>query len=405
MVGISFSCFVFTGLIPQYVQQWLWIGHGFYVYALVLTGLAYSLFENQKEVWVKNLPLCLVFIYVNLFSLLLIYQGFVRKVYLIDIMFPYMNFLVFIIFYRLCLNLGRAEIEKILDGLRMVVIITCVTCTLQVLGLSQFFNLLSEDYLKFYEHEYNNLVVGFIGNPTLLSGYLAMCIPLFLYRRTREDWLGLALLLTVLLFAGTKAGEPALSGMIVAWVIFFFYCPKKWVYILLTTLFVLCITPFIPHFMFSDSGRVKWIMEALPYMKAQFVTGYGLGAVGNLYKQGKISTQNLHVEYLQYIFELGLIGLILILNCIKSFLEIYTNDSLMKCLKAVVIGFIVNCFFNYHSHLWMSNLLAMFCYASFFAIENENIQGEHNVRKHTVGNKKFCFGHHSADQCPDRYAR
>jgi len=77
------------------------------------------------------------------------------------------------------------------------------------------------------------------------------------------------------------------------------------------------------------------------------------------------NARHVHMEYLQYAVEAGLIGLVLIMNVINSFFNKVATNKTELCLKACVLGFLVSCCFNYPTRLWLPALWAMFFYSAF----------------------------------------
>jgi len=251
--------------------------------------------------------------------------------------------------------------------MKYVVVVNLMVCVLQLFGLSQFFELLFKN-----SSHLNSIVVGFIGNGTHLSGFLASSIPLFLIEGKREDWLCLTLLLIILFFTGTTFGDPSISGFVVSYLIFLnFYKTKKikWLLLCLPILILL----FQKGNLFAFSGRIElWItfwkkFHILP------ITGQGLGAVDFFARNSNIKFHHLHQEFFQVLFELGVIGFVLVVNVIKSFFEKTAQTRTQVAVKSCVLGFLVSCCFNYPAHLWVPATWAMFFYAAFEILNKEEI--------------------------------
>jgi len=80
------------------------------------------------------------------------------------------------------------------------------------------------------------------------------------------------------------------------------------------------------------------------------------------------------MEFFQYLLEIGLIGFILIINLVKSFIEVKIEDRLELVLKSMVVGFLISCCFNYPSHLWLPATRAIASYASLMVLkEDKNV--------------------------------
>jgi hypothetical protein len=96
-----------------------------------------------------------------------------------------------------------------------------------------------------------------------------------------------------------------------------------------------------------------------------------------LYQQTPLpNLRHFHMEYVQFLLEIGFIGLILIIAFIKKFLEIQSTSILMFAVKLIFIGFLISCCFNYPAHLWMTSVYACFAYAAFMVLK----RGDTNAR-------------------------
>ena len=179
----------------------------------------------------------------------------------------------------------------------------------------------------------------------------------------------------VLLHTGTTIGDPSISGFVVITILFFYFFKhdKRAMMLLaaLIGLFVIAI-PHIPTIFFKPQGRLPVWAAYWPYFKQYAVTGTGLGSVrlvhNTIYKPLGGEVTQLHLEYYQFAFELGLVGLGLILNLIYSFFRKIAEDKLQLALKAMVIGFLLSCFFNFPAHLWLPSIWTGFAYAGFITI-------------------------------------
>lgn len=373
LLGISFAPFIFP-MLDIWHAQGLWVQLG-----LVL-AFSFSFFDNSRAVRVINIPLALLHGWVALMTLWMAYQLQLLNKSNHTVVYPYFNFLVLLIFYKLVIqHLSCIKIQRILNWLKYIVIITLITAALQKFGLSQFFKLLIANH-----HSHNNIVVGFIGNGTHLSGYLGMCVPLFLMRINRENIIALVLMALVMMFTGTTINDPAISGYIVAWLVIAYYLfvkNKKGLIIWLGSTFVvgylayLVLDKDILLTFFGDNGRLGFWRYYWDIFRQSFpITGLGLGKLNRVHALTPFpGGRHLHLEYYHFMFELGIVGLVLILNLIKRFFEIRAKTETQFTLKLIVFGFCVSCCFNYPAHLWMTSTLAMFAYASFFALKNEEI--------------------------------
>lgn len=362
LVGISAAPFLFQKLD-------IWHAQGLWVQLMIMVCFSWSFFEKPRKIGKRNVPLGLLHLWVGLFTWFMCYRSQLIGKYDIAHFFPYFNFLCLMVFYHLIVSyLNRAQVEKILVYLKYVVLVTLFTCVLQIFGLGQFFQLL------FKHHSLNNIVTGFLGNGTHLSGFLASCIPLFLWKAKREDWLAVVLTLLVLFFTSTTKNDPAISGYVVGLAIFIYFFRSIW-WVLLVPIGV---TAYMssPKF-FGFNGRIAIWKEYLELFKQVAVTGAGLGTVNQIFKKTASPTaRHLHMEFFHFTFELGVLGGILIINLIKEFFQIRAKDRTETVLKAMVLGFLVSSCFNYPAHLWLPSTVALFCYASLFSLKNEVTYGK-----------------------------
>jgi len=369
-----------------------WHAQGFWVQTGILVLFSWSFFENGNKVFLKNKPLGLLTLWVGLQTAYFCFLAQSIQKYDTSHFLPYFNFLCLLIMYQMVIShLDKKKIEKILEYMRWMLIGTCFVCVLQFFGLSQVFELAKTNYLQLSQFN-NNLVVGFSGNGTHLSGFLASCIPLLFLKRSRENVLILILLLLILTQTGTSKNDPSASGFIVALCIGYYYLYFKnrktfWV-VFLFSIFTFCVlfvifnnNPMFVKFI-SLGGRLDIWKFYYPLFRIYSMAGTGLGTVNRIFLNVKDVTnfatsipkaRHLHLEYYHFVLELGIIGLILILNLIKNFFSFRNNGNIVFVLKAMVIGFLVSSLFNFPAHLWLPSTYAMFAYASLNAIKNEEL--------------------------------
>lgn len=353
----------------------LWLSHGLWVQTGVMIAFSYSFFEKPIRS-VQNKPIGLLHFWVGLYTAFICLQTQYLNKYDIKHFFPYFNFLCLLMFYKFVTEyLTRKDIERVLKWMRYVVIITLFLCVLQKFHLAQYFEMLYVDTPKMWNN-HNNPVVGFIGNGTHLSGFLASTVPLFLWKSKREDWLVLMLMFLVLFYTGTSLGDPAISGFIifVALLLYFYKNKKKITFVILGILSLggMIIYPNLPDNFLGMNGRIGYWKYYFGIFKQMPVSGIGLGSMSVIFKNTSFpELQKLHMEFLHYLLEIGIIGLVLILNVVKRFFEVKTEDRLELVLKSMVVGFLISCCFNYPSHLWLPSVFAIFAYASLMTLKED----------------------------------
>jgi len=372
--GISFAPFVLLKLD-------VWHAQGLFAQSMIMLMFSASFFIRRREVNVKNVPLGLLHLWIGAYTAVIVYVFQSAVTYsaknLFFYFFPYFNFLCVVVFYNIIVtHLYRSDIEKILSAMRWAAIVTLLTCVLQIFDLSQFFKLL-HNWPPEQDKYFNNTVVGFIGNPTHLSGFLASMAPLFLWKSKREDWLCLILMFLVLFHTGTTAGDPSISGFVImAAVLLYMTKSNKQVFIGICCLLVgagLLALNFMPAKFFQPTGRIAIWQHYWDILHGgRAVTGEGLGTMQLLRASSPVpNAMHMHMEYFHYFFEIGIVGVLLILYMIKEFFTIHAVDKTERVLKTMVLAFLVSGCFNFPSHLWMPSIWAMASYGFLFCIKNE----------------------------------
>jgi hypothetical protein len=364
-------------LFPLFVHApSVWHVQGIYVQSCILIMFCWTFFEKQKFIEPKNIPIGLLALWVGALTTFICFLAQMRGKIDVHHFFPFFNFLCLLFMYRVIVRyLNKGQLELTQAYLRWVYIGTMVLCVLQYFGLSQFFTLLHPDYqdgnLK------NNLVSGMIGNGTHLAGFLGIGVPLFLTWK-REDMLCLSLLGIILLtMTGETKGDIAVSGIVVAvtTMSYYFWQANKrgfWTFVFILASGIWVTTQILPDGkivqLLNDNGRFGWWSRYWELAKPMFMTGAGLGSVELVSRKTDLP-QKLHFEYLQFLVEIGLIGVVLIGNAVYWFMGIKAKTREAMVYKAMVFGFLINCFFTYPAHLWLTSTYAMISYACVIALK------------------------------------
>lgn len=372
LVGVSFSPLLFPKLD-------IWHAQGIWVQTCILILFSWSFFEIGKEIRVQNKPLGILNLWLGLLTAFICYKSQAAGKYNIQNFFPYFNFLCLLIFYRLVIqHLDKQKIIKLMSCLKWTILVTLFMCVLQKFGLSQFFALLAKGHSHF-----NNIVSGFLGNGTHLSGFLASSIPLFLYKSKREDVLAIVFIIILLFFTGTTLGDPAISGFVITIAIllvyFFVYNRKMTIMVLLAVALMMFLAFMLIEdknrlfIFFYPQGRIEpWMYYWKIFKVNTPITGVGLGKINQLYKVTPFpDVRHLHLEYFQFMFEAGILAFLGICYMIYDFFKRKSDCKEQFILKLMVMGFCLSCLFTYPAHLWLPSTIAMFAYASFYSIENE----------------------------------
>ena len=351
----------------------IWGAQNFFIYIMVLGIFCWSL--N------KNLPLALFTFWTGLSTCAWLLSYKMGGKLNLDLTNQFFNFICAIVLYKgIMASVNSTNIHKIINALRYVVIVELMFCGLQFFGYSQFFTLLQPNSKHF-----NNIVVGFIGQSTFIAGLLAMSAPIFFIKRDLTDKLSIILLVLILFTTGTTKGDPSSTGflvMIVVALYYSFYINKKVFLTVLSFIVVfgvglLFILPKnIVELLFNSHGRFPMWAYYMDLFKQMPVTGGGLGTVANIaHKTDFPRAHQLHMEFFQLAFELGLIGLCLFGNMILDFFKIKHVNETELALKTIFLGFLVYSCFLFPAHLWLPSSLAIFAYAGMYAMKEERHAG------------------------------
>ena len=133
-------------------------------------------------------------------------------------------------------------------------------------------------------------------------------------------------------------------------------------------------SPESKEFIFATSGRQPvWDYYWL-WAKKSFIVGNGLGATNVLSSLTKFKAFNLvHNEYLQFLFELGIIGILLIAYCIWDYLKLKAKEHETIISKGIFLGFLIQSYALYPAHLWIPATTVVFLYAGSYILKNEEL--------------------------------
>ena len=263
-----------------------------------------------------------------------------------------------------------------------MLVVSLFYCVIQAFKLDQFFHTFDGLYLSWLNHP---AVAGFVGNPTHLSAYLGMLLPVLFMLRKPLNWLSIILLFIIILFFTNFGSHTVpITGIVVSVGTLLYYLFKTQRKLCIVISVCLAIGIGTAFFLGGDryrkdlpsfQGRVTWWTTYSYMMKDTFITGKGLGTIRKIAPITKFpEVQHLHCEPFQFLFEIGLIGLLAIVFCLWEFFHIKVQESKeVIILKAVFIGFLLQSLTLYPAHLWVMSSIAMFVYSGIFCIKNEEI--------------------------------
>jgi len=363
LITLFFGLLLWGGFFFRQIDCWHSQGH--FVQIAILILFSYSFFVKQKNVQILNKALGAFICWAGLITSYSWIKVFAESShYPVKIFMPFFNLLCMIILYKLIIeHLNQNGIEKILTWLKYSVIIMLFYCAAQYFRLDEF-------YKGFSGHDE---LVGTIGNSMHLSGLLAILQPLF-FKKSIENILSLCLIWILILLTGSASGLVAAISVILFW---FWFKNRK----LAISCFIVSIISLItlhltnPTF-FYNSQRFEIWKRAFEYIKNKFITGYGLGTFGiaNIYPEGAF-WQHSHNEYLQIVFEIGCIGLILIIWVILDYYKVFKSlkTDLSLRLASIFFGFCLLNLVTFFGHLWITSCIAILVYAGIYCLKNEEL--------------------------------
>jgi len=231
---------------------------------------------------------------------------------------------------------------------------------LQNFGLDQFFSINKND--PNYGGVTKALLAGTLGQPTIVSPYIGLTIPFMLYDR---KWLwGMVGFIAICLTRSQIAVGATVLGLLIYLVFFNF---RKWKLVLVSTVLILGILglfQYVKTHSGCDNGRkLAWTtiwkdMNTPPLIRGNRLTITGFSP-GSFEWTHSIRFQNLwrkaHNEYLQVWYDLGFIGLGIVLLMLFEFYRQVLNYWKRRRDKRVVLlisSFTVIVICNFFTFLW-----------------------------------------------------
>lgn len=223
--------------------------------------------------------------------------------------------------------------------------VMAIYCLIQACNLDQFFGLINREDVYCVPM---NKVGGTMGQPTVVASFLAMLIPLALY--LKKCWKALVMIIAVII----TQSQVAWGAMFISLLFYYAVKGKQQAIISLTVLITVisllfCGYTLIPksRVLFADSGRFEtWKLTAQDITtplgkggkKIYPLTGIGLGSFKYIFHTKHNDTSyriffQAHNEYMEFLFNCGMIGLFLLLGSIYYMWKI--NFSLKETLSGI----------------------------------------------------------------------
>lgn len=341
----------------------IWHAHGIYTQVVVAIGFFWSLLHYQRSK-VQNVPLFCLLAWITIQSSHVFYQGIVSGKYNTNVAFAFVNVLSMALLYVLVTR--KDQVSAVINCMKWVVLGTLAFSTLQAFELGQFYKLVDLGYTP--TNFDKTFVVGFIGNPTILSCYLAMCLPFLFAFKPLTRYLSIVLLFIINGFYvnhgvdGVSATGLCVSVMTLLWCLWFYN--RKAFYVLFSACVIGGIWFLAAHGVPSAEGRFGQWARFIPLVKKNFITGVGLGSVNAITHNSTQGWRLLHCEPFQLLIENGFIGLTLALWCVYDALRRPIFDEVI--VKGVLMGFLLVSLTLFPAHLWAFSVIAVFCYSALY---------------------------------------
>jgi len=252
---------------------------------------------------------------------------------------------------------SKIEIYKTLEVICWCGFVMSLYVLIQALGFRQFFPLKTH-INTIMEMLPSSQMTGTFGHPTLVSAFIAMCVPSALYLKRR--WFAAVMIICVFL----TMSQVSIVAMLVGLVIYFlsrFSTGKEMFAMITTCLIALVVLSYLLHW---DTGRfAEWasIIEQIKQpLQGRYLalTGMGMGSFSYL-RQGQ-SFMQAHNEYLEIIFNTGLIGLGLFIAMLWVFIRSTWKHVLDDQIRALLAMFICSLVLASGNFVWQIGTIAFY---------------------------------------------
>ena len=375
---LPFSIFMFP-------MMDMWNSSGLFFQGGVFILFLLSFVEKYRNTFISdNKPILIFSLWAMVSTAFIFYKSASQNYYNHLNMYTFFNFLTFLVFYKLSVDhLTREKMDVILKYVTYGISCVVAYAILQKFNLDQFQNPLETQGMAQNDARKiaSDYIVGTIGNPTHLSAYLGISLPLFYMRDTKFHFFTACLIWLVIGWTGSSSGLLTAISATAFYGIFF--KAKAMTPIIVGIVFYAV--------MFASKGNLaaSWISTYLnPYgrfeiwgkileiCKVSPIFGHGLGYMRFLHIVDKTNTNwgHAHSEMLQLLLELGLIGVSLVVLCLFHYFKTFMRSvkgGMNVALASMMVGFIVNSFFSFPAHLWLISSLVMISYTFIYVSQNE----------------------------------
>jgi hypothetical protein len=359
--GLPFSPFIFRPHFDIWHAQTAWV----HIWIMLLFGI--NFFYPSKQT-TRNFPLGAWIIWIGGTTLWLWTSVIIKqKLYPAPLLMPFLHCLIPAFFYLAFLQVwSHDNLKLMLRYIAYAGVIVIVYGFLQIANLDQFFRNLDGGADR---------LVGTIGNPNHFAIYLAMLVPIFAIQShwIWRFWIATALILIIL--CDSTAGILATGGMAI-WCLWSW--KRHWLWFLAAAIGLWAIYAFLYRDPLNPSGRLEAWGTFWELFEKKPITGLGSGFISQLSRSTSngsiLGWRHIHNEYFQVAIEQGIIGLMILgwilVDCwIKVFRLVKGKEVI--ALGGMLIAFMINSFFNFPAHLWLTGSLALVAYCGIYVIYNE----------------------------------
>lgn len=309
------------------------------------------------------------------------------EVYSYAYMFKVTTFMVIFLFGYLALKeyFKKHGSDEVINLMLFVGVVMAGYCILQFFGLDQFFKVKADIYQagmspiqKLMRFDSPNHVGGTLGNPTIVSPFIAMLIPLAI---KRKRWGFVATKIVSLILACSMV---ALVSLIVIAFVYLAYTNWKIALVVAllfsATLGIGYVAKPSVRAKLNDNGRFgMWVkilkdvkQTKLSKLRGNYaLTGHGVGSFKHIFSTTrKNNFHQAHNEYLEILFNHGILGLGLLLMYLFVFIKMNIPAD-----KHLMASFICICFCAVGTFVWHIAPISLYTIIvkSIMEVEREKI--------------------------------
>ena len=275
----------------------------------------------------------------------------------VDNLWNYKPILYAFIYLIFVIAVASIEIESFVPYFTIIAwtgTLTASIAILQKLGFNQFWHVKDIGEIGLIE---SKEMIAFIGQPTLVAAFVSLCYMSTLY--IKKYWMSAVIILCVLL-TGSAFGKLAIISATLLWLAILTKDPKKSILIGLS---IAAVVAFVMYFVLkiTPHGRdevwvqiIKDLTTPLYGKGNQYgFTGYGAGAFHYVFPiMHNARWGQAHNEFLEFLFNNGAFGLILLISAICAFVKDCWKVFYDRDIQFLVCSFLVVCVLCNGTFVW-----------------------------------------------------